>query len=160
VSTSPDAALPEEHNAAEQKTAEGSFAAEQDEEIAAVPEPARAGSAPLPENTTQAALPPEAQGETNGGPLGCCLGVMVGLLLSLSVAVLSRFYADPLASVLHVGLSSIVRITMALVAVLAVMVCGYAGWKIGRRLYREYELSPRQVARLKRLEERYSGRRR
>src|SRR4051812_14890085 len=39
---------------------------------------------PTAENT----LPPEAQGEANGGPLGCCLGIMVGLLLSLSLAIL------------------------------------------------------------------------
>src|SRR6476646_4273662 len=52
-----------------------------------------------------AQLPPEAQGETNGGPLGCCFGVLVGLLLSLTVAILSRLYADPLAQVFHGGLS-------------------------------------------------------
>ncbi len=60
----------------------------------------------------EAQLPPEAQGETNGGPLGCCLGVTVGLLLSLTVA------------------------------------------KIGKHLYREYELSPRQQQRLAHLEQR------
>src|SRR5882762_10172959 len=58
----------------------------------------------------EAQLPPEAQGEINGGPLGCCLGVMVGLLLSLSVAVISRFYADPLAQVLGEALSIVIRI--------------------------------------------------
>ncbi len=57
-------------------------------------------------------LPPEAQGETNGGPLGCCLGVTVGLLLSLTVALLSRFYADPLAQVFHGNLSITVRIVI------------------------------------------------
>jgi len=57
----------------------------------------------------EATLPPEAQGETNGGPLGCCLGIVVGLLLSLSIAVFSRLYADPLASVLSGNLSLTVR---------------------------------------------------
>ena len=81
------------------------------------------------------------QGEVNGGggPLGCCLGVTVGLLLSLTVAILSRFYADPLAQVLHSGLSVIVRIVMFILAIAGAVVFGYFGWKIGKRLYREYE---------------------
>src|SRR5437763_17177413 len=54
-------------------------------------------------------LPPEAQGETNGGPLGCCLGVTVGLLLSLTLAILGRLYADPLAQVFPRTLSISVR---------------------------------------------------
>ncbi len=33
-------------------------------------------------------LPPEAQGETNGGPLGCCLGTVAGLFLTLAVILL------------------------------------------------------------------------
>src|SRR5437867_1888482 len=60
---------------------------------------------PSPADSPEAKLPPEAQGDVNGGPLGCCLGVIVGLLLSLAVAILSRLYADPLAQVLHGGLS-------------------------------------------------------
>src|SRR5512135_1053517 len=55
-------------------------------------------------------LPPEAQGETNGGPLGCCLGVTVGLLLSLVVSILSRLYGDPLTQVFHNNLSIRVRL--------------------------------------------------
>ena len=102
----------------------------------------------------EAQLPPEAQGETNGGPLGCCLGVTVGLLLSLTVAILSRLYADPLAQVFHGGLSIIVRIVMSIFAIAAAIVFGYVGWKIGKRLYREYELSPRQQRRLANLEQR------
>jgi len=103
----------------------------------------------------EAQLPPEAQGETNGGPLGCCLGVTVGLLLSLTVAILSRLYADPLAQVFHGGLSIIVRIVMSIFAIAAAIVLGYVGWKIGKRLYREYELSPRQQQRLAHLEQRH-----
>ena len=102
----------------------------------------------------EAQLPPEAQGETNGGPLGCCLGVTVGLLLSLTVAILSRFYADPLAQVFHSSLSITVRIVMSMVAIAGAALFGYVGWKIGKRLYREYELSPRQQQRLAHLEQR------
>jgi hypothetical protein len=100
-------------------------------------------------------LPPEAQGETNGGPLGCCLGVTVGLLLSLTVAVLSRLYADPLAQVLHGNLSTTVRIIMFMFAIGGAVLFGYLGWKIGKHLYREYELSPRQQRRLAHLEQRH-----
>jgi len=84
-------------------------------------------------------LPPEAQGETNGGPLGCCLGVIVGLLFSLVIAIVSRLYGDPLAQLLQGNLSIVVRIVMALVAAAGVVVFGYFGWKIGRKLFREYE---------------------
>ena len=103
----------------------------------------------------EAQLPPEAQGETNGGPLGCCLGVTVGLLLSLTVAILSRLYADPLAQVFHGGLSIIVRIVMSIFAIAAAIVFGYVGWKIGKRLYQEYDLSPRQQQRLAHLEQKH-----
>ena len=92
-----------------------------------------------------AQLPPEAQGEVNGGPLGCCLGVLVGLLLSLRVALISRFYADPLAHILGGALSIITRIIMALVALIAVIICGKFGWKIGKKLYREYD-PPRGIS--------------
>ncbi|GHO89028.1 hypothetical protein [Dictyobacter formicarum] len=96
-------------------------------------------TSPASPSSSLSQLPPEAQGETNGGPLGCCLGTMVGMLLSLSVALFGRFYADPLASVLHSSLSTTIRIVMFVVALVAVIICGYFGWKIGKRLYREYE---------------------
>ena len=100
-------------------------------------------------------LPPEAQGETNGGPLGCCLGVTVGLVLSLTVAILSRLYADPLAQVFHGNLSISVRIVMSIFAIGGALIFGYVGWTIGRRVYREYELSPRQQQRLAHLEQKH-----
>jgi len=103
-------------------------------------------------------LPPEAQGETNGGPLGCCLGVTMGLLLSLVIAILSRLYADPLAQVFHENLSIIVRLVMTITAIGGAIVFGYLGWKIGKRVYREYELSPRQQRRLAHLETKYQRR--
>jgi hypothetical protein len=109
---------------------------------------------PSAEANPEAQLPPEAQGEVNGGPLGCCLGVTIGLLLSLIVAVISRLYADPLAQVFHSGLSMTVRIVMSIIAIAAAVLFGYVGWKIGKRLYREYELSPRQQQKLAHLEQR------
>jgi hypothetical protein len=109
---------------------------------------------PPPAPSAEAQLPPEAQGETNGGPLGCCLGVTIGLLLGLIVAILSRFYADPLAHVFHSSLSIAVRIGMSILAIAGAVVFGYLGWKIGKRLYREYELSPRQQRKLAHLQQR------
>lgn len=98
----------------------------------------------IEEEQSPAGTSPEVkfpQGEVNGGggPLGCCLGVTIGLILSLTVAILSRFYADPLAQVLHGGLSVIVRIVMFILAIAGAVLFGYFGWKIGKRLYREYE---------------------
>lgn len=110
------------------------------------------------QDTDKIQLPPEAQGETNGGPLGCCLGVTVGLLLSLTIAVLSRLYADPLAQMFHGNLSISVRIVMTIFAIGGALLCGYIGWKIGKRVYREYELSPRQQKKLAYLEQKYQHR--
>ena len=109
-------------------------------------------------DSDQMQLPPEAQGETNGGPLGCCLGVTVGLLLSLVIAILSRLYADPLAQVFHENLSIIVRLVMTIFAIGGAIVFGYLGWKIGKRVYREYELSARQQQKLAHLEAKYQRR--
>lgn len=87
-------------------------------------------------------LPPEARGEVNGGPLGCCLGVTVGLFLSLTLAILSRFYPDPLVALFqhNYGLMGlIIRILMGLLAVVLAFFCGRLGWKLGKRFFREYE---------------------
>lgn len=104
------------------------------------------------EPTQEAQLPPEARGEANGGPLGCCLGITVGLLLSLSIAIVSRLYATPLFDLLHGWLSITVRIVMILVGTGLAIAFGYLGWRIGKRAFREYELSPQQKQRLERLE--------
>jgi hypothetical protein len=93
----------------------------------------------LPEDQEESQLPPEAQGETNGGPLGCCLGTTIGLLLSVSIALLSRFYADSLVSLLGEALSIVTRILMIFVAIVAIVICGYLGWRVGKGVYREYD---------------------
>lgn len=102
--------------------------------------------------TPESLLPPEAQGEANGGPLGCCLGTTVGLLLSLSLAILSRFYAAELGGALQGNywlLGLIVRILMGIMAFALAIFLGYLGWKLGKRFYREYE-PPAQKQRLAR----------
>lgn len=91
-----------------------------------------------PENS----LPPEAQGEANGGPLGCCLGVMFGLVLSLSLAIVSRIYVNPLGTLFQGNywlLGLLVRILMGILAFAFAMLFGYFGWKLGKRFFREYE---------------------
>jgi hypothetical protein len=84
---------------------------------------------------------PEAQGEVNGGPLGCCLGVFIGLMVSLPIAVIGRLYANPLVPVFHSALLVLIllRILMAIGAIAGAIIFGYFGWKIGKKLYREYE---------------------
>lgn len=105
--------------------------------------------------TPESLLPPEARGEANGGPLGCCLGITVGLLLSLSIAIVGRLYGDTFAIIFQGYLAIFIRVVMALIAIGAAILCGYFGWKIGKRVYREYE-SPvvkdsRQKARARRI---------
>ena len=99
---------------------------------------------PSPDQQTveeQQSLPPEAQGQVNGGPLGCCLGTIIGLMLSLPVAVIGRIYANPLLPVFHSALLVLIllRVSMAITGIAGAVILGYLGWKIGRKLYREYE---------------------
>ncbi len=90
---------------------------------------------------SQVSLPPEARAEVNGGPLGCCLGVVIGLMISLAVAVIGRIYANPLVSVFHSALLILIllRIAMGISGIAGAIIFGYLGWKIGKKLYREYE---------------------
>lgn len=88
------------------------------------------------------ALPPEAQGEVNGGPLGCCLGVTVGLLLSLSLIILSYVFANPLRGLFQGNdslLGLLVRILMGILAFALAIAFGVVGWRLGKRFFREYE---------------------
>jgi hypothetical protein len=78
----------------------------------------------------EAQLPPEAQGETNGGPLGCCLGTVVGLLLTF---LLITTVSIALANGGFLGFATIP------VLVLGTILGGYFGWRVGKRLYREYD---------------------
>lgn len=98
-----------------------------------------------PSQESENTLPPEAQGEANGGPLGCCLGSMIGLLLSLSLVIFSRAYASELGGLLQGNfwlLGLIVRIVMGILAFVFAIFFGYVGWKLGKRFYRIYEPVP------------------
>lgn len=79
----------------------------------------------------QMELPPEARGEANGGPLGCCLGVVAGIFLTAliitAVSVVLR----------NGGYLSFGTLPILLIGAI---VCGYFGWKIGKKVYREYEI--------------------
>jgi len=93
----------------------------------------------LPSPSPEELLPPEARGEANGGPLGCCLGIVVGLLLT---ALLSTGLSLALA---NGGTLSFATIPVLFIGT---VLGGYLGWRIGKRVYKEYELSPRQKRKL------------
>jgi hypothetical protein len=95
--------------------------------------------------SAQAVLPPEAQGETNGGPLGCCLGTIAGLFLTVLFTT-----GIPLLIYQH-ALPGGIAFPISLIGAI---VCGILGWWIGKRVYREYELSPRQKQKLEAWEKR------
>jgi hypothetical protein len=110
-----------------------------------------------PASPPEAQLPPEARGEVNGGPLGCCFGISMGLLLSagiasLSIPVLSHFFSD------RGWLALTTQILVIVLAIAGFFLLGYLGWKIGRRIFREYEPSPAQQRKMAHLEQRYSAR--
>lgn len=100
----------------------------QEEEITVATTQVGSEEAVLP--VVEGQLPPEAQGETNGGPLGCCLGTVVGLFLTV---------------LLILGLSILLSnggtLSFATVPIIALgtIAGGYGGWKIGKRVYKEYE---------------------
>ena len=79
---------------------------------------------------TEETLPPEAQGEANGGPLGCCLGTVVGLLLTTLLL---------LGFSISLSNGGILGFATLPVIILGAIICGYFGWKIGKRVYKEYD---------------------
>ena len=112
---------------------------------------------PLAASAPAAQLPPEARGDVNGGPLGCCFGISMGLVLSagiasLSIPVISHFFAD------RGWLALTTQILVIVLAIAGFFLLGYIGWKIGRRVFREYEPSPAQLRKMARLQQRYSTR--
>ena len=96
---------------------------------------------PSPADAAAAKLPPEARGELHGGPLGCCLGVTVGLLLSTLLGVLGFGHnlAFLLSFVLPLNALTLVRIATGCISVAGAIIVGFVGWKVGKRFYREYE---------------------
>ncbi len=77
----------------------------------------------------EASLPPEARGETHGGPLGCCLGTIVGLFLT-ALLLLSTSILLSNGGALNVATIPVI--------VLGTIAGGYFGWRIGKRVYKEY----------------------
>ena len=115
--------------------------------------------APEPETVAtepEIVLPTMAQYETNGGPLGCCMGIVVGVLISLLLGIIGfgRVTANLIVFLVHVDPATNIRIATALFTVIGTVLGGYIGWKVGKRLYREYELSPKRRQKLERLEQR------
>jgi VIT1/CCC1 family predicted Fe2+/Mn2+ transporter len=118
-----------------------------------VEEPQTAEESLQPASAPEAQLPPEARGAVNGGPLGCCFGLSMGLLLSaglasLSIPVLSHFFAS------RGWLALTTQIVAIVLAIAIFFMLGYTGWKIGRRIFREYEPSPGQLRKMARLQQR------
>ena len=101
---------------------------------------------PISEET----LPPEAQGEANGGPLGCCLGVVVGLFLTFTLITL-------VSVLIHNG--GYLGVATVPTGVIGGIIGGFLGWKIGKAIYHEYDLSPERRKRLDRLDRKFGNRR-
>lgn len=82
-----------------------------------------------------------AQYETNGGPLGCCLGMVVGILFSLLLGLmaLGQVTANVIGLLVHVDVATTIRIATAFFTLFGAVLGGYFGWRVGKRLYREYE---------------------
>ena len=134
-STNKESQEPEQASADEQATANVS-----DEKQAPADEQATADVQSEKQAATQErSLPPEAQGETHGGPLGCCLGAVAGIFLMALLTTGIPLLLSPR------GLPGTIALPLSLIAAIP---CGYLGWQIGKRIYREYELSPKQKQKL------------
>jgi hypothetical protein len=120
-----------------------------EQETSDVTPPASEAASEAPVDPLISTLPPEAQGETNGGPLGCCLGTVAGLFLTLLVT---------LSISVAIGNGGYLGWATGPVALLGTLVGGYTGWRIGKLIYREYELSPQRRARLERAEQQWHSR--
>jgi hypothetical protein len=129
-------------------------------EAAEIPEPTLLDATPAlatdapsetPIDPLLSTLPPEAQGETNGGPLGCCLGTVAGLFLTLALILLVS---------ISIGNGGYLGWATAPIALLGAMSGGYAGWRIGKLIYREYELSPQRRERLERADQQWRAQQR
>jgi hypothetical protein len=90
---------------------------------------------------TEPSVPPIAVYETNGGPLGCCLGAVVGILISLLLGLIGfgHVTANVIVFLIHVDAATNIRVATAFFSLLGAALGGYVGWKVGKRLYREYE---------------------
>jgi hypothetical protein len=95
-------------------------------------------------------LPPEAQGEANGGPLGCCLGVVVGLFLTFTLITL-------VSVLIHNG--GYLGVATVPTGTIGGIIGGFLGWKIGKAIYHEYDLSPERRKRLERLDRKFRNQR-
>ena len=118
--------------------------------------PSGAAEAEAAATEPEIVLPTMAQYETNGGPLGCCMGIVVGVLISLLLGIIGfgRVTANLIVFLVHVDPATNIRIATALFTVIGTVLGGYIGWKVGKRLYRECELSPKRQQKLERLEKR------
>ena len=80
-----------------------------------------------PSPSPEESLPPEARGETNGGPLGCCLGTILGLFLAFA-----------LVTGLSILMASGGTFITIPATILGACLGGFVGWRIGKRVYKEY----------------------
>ena len=126
---------PEESSSSSEEDIQPTFQQEEETPIAATPIIGEGAALPIVEGQpaippAEASLPPEAQGETNGGPLGCCLGTIVGLFLT-ALIVLSTSILLSNGGVLNVATIPVI--------ILGTIAGGYLGWRIGKRVYKEYK---------------------
>lgn len=124
MSTLPSSSSENEH------TTETETEAESQEVPTTLSPPEQEQPGEVPVTYPASTLPPEAEGETHGGPLGCCLGIVVGLFLTMLIMVGISLL---LANGAFLGAATLP------VDLLGGAICGYLGWRIGQRVYRVYE---------------------
>jgi hypothetical protein len=88
-------------------------------------------------------VPNDGLGEwpTHGGPLGCLVSLTIG-------CVLSGFLASTLISFVHFSKEGVGGWFIAgavVVMLVGAVFFGWLGWQIGKRIYREYAPTPRQI---------------
>jgi hypothetical protein len=79
--------------------------------------------------------PPEEEWLTHGGYLGCLLAMVFGCLLAAFIAT-PLIRGTQLASIQNWGVAF--TISAIFIMIVGISLFGWIGWKIGKRIFREY----------------------
>ncbi|WP_220193108.1 hypothetical protein [Ktedonospora formicarum] len=100
-------------------------------EVESVSDKEQPASPEISETTTSPSQPEEFT--PNGGPLGCCMGTVAGIFILLLLVT-----GLPLL-ITNKALPRVYFLPSLLLVIVGALICGFFGWRIGKRFYREYE---------------------
>lgn len=114
---------------------------DEDTQTPATPAPDKTDREQQESATSTSKSLPELLEEPNGGPLGCCLGITIGVMFGLLIGLIgfANFGSAILSNAFHGDPLTYVRVATAVFGGIGVIIGGPIGWKVGKRVYREYD---------------------